>query len=131
MLLNHEIGEVVEGMDNIFRVVPVSKWAEQTRMTTIVKRMRGKKFRREVDVELPIHQVAMEWIRDSFAISGLPAGSDIDLICQEYPRTGHLAYIAAAFIEGQPKYVPVPIKLGHEQIADLTLRGLWQPYTVN
>ena len=133
MLLNHEIGEVVDGMDDFFRVVPFSKYAEQSRLTCIVKRPSTGKFKRMVDVEMPIVQAAMEWAQDGFVKSGLlpGLGASIDCLCQEYPRTSMVCFVFAAVVNGEPKFVTAPFKLGHEQIADLQLRGLWQSYTVN
>lgn len=131
MLLNHEIGEIIEGMDDIFHVVPVSKYGEQSRLTTTVERVRGKKFKRKVPVEIPIHVAAMEWIRDSFTLSGLAPGSDVEIIVQEYPASNIVMYVAAAVINGQAKFVTAPFKLSDQQVADLTLRGLWQPLRVN
>jgi hypothetical protein len=131
MLLNHEIGEIVEGMDDIFLVVPVSKYAEQTRLTTVVERVRGKKFKRKVQVEMPIFQAAMEHARDAFTAAGLMPGASIDCIAQEYYRTDCVCFVFAALINGEARFVTAPFKLGHEQIADLKLRGLWKPYRVN
>src|SRR3989304_5229849 len=54
MPLNHVSGEVLNGYDPIFRVVPPSKYAEQTRLTTIVEELRGKKFQRKVKVQRSI-----------------------------------------------------------------------------
>jgi hypothetical protein len=132
MVLNREIGEIVEGMDDIFRVVPIEKYKNQPRLTTTVRRMSGKKFRREVDVTMPIWQAAHDHAVMSFAKSGAPAGQlAYDAIAQEYPRTGCLCFIFAADINGAEMFVTAPFLLGNDQIADLELRGLWQRYTVN
>lgn len=132
MPLNRVSGETVEGMDAIFRVVPLSKYAEQTRLTTIVKEMRGKKFRREVDVEKPIWEAALNHAQRCFYNSGAKAGAlSYDCIVQEYPRTSIVCFIFETTIDGMNMLVPAPFRLGPEQIADLTVRNLWQPYTLN
>jgi hypothetical protein len=132
MPLNQIAGEVVEGMDSIFRVVPVAKYAEQTRLTTLVKEMRGKKFKRPVDVQRPIWEAALGYAQQAFANAGATPGKlSFDCICQEYPRTGMVAFIFNATIDGTERYVTAPFLLAHEQIADLTVRNLWQPYTIN
>ena len=132
MPLHHDIGEIVEGMDEIFHVVPIEKYKQQPRLTTVVRRMSGRRFRREIDVTLPIWQAAHDHAVMSFANSGAPAGPlAYDAIAQEYPRTGCVCFVFAADINGAEMFVTAPFLLGKDQIADLTLRGLWQPYTVN
>lgn len=131
MALNHELGEVVEGMDSVFRVVPMSKYAEQTRLTTVVKRMSGKQFRREVDVEMPIFRAALEHAQMTFVNSGIMPGASIDCLAQEYPRTGHVCFVFSTMHAGEERLVTAPFKLGKAQIADLTLRDLWQPYRMD
>ncbi len=131
MPLNHELGEVVEGMDSLFHVVPMSKYAEQTRLTTIVKRVTGRQFRRETDVEMPIFRAAMEHAQAAFMNSGIMPGSNVECLAQEYPRTGHVCFIFSTMHNGEEKLVVAPFKLARTQIADLTLRDLWQPYTLD
>ena len=131
MPINHEIGEIVEGMDDIFHVAPASKYAEQTRLTTVVKRQSGGKFKRMVDVEMPVFQAAMEHAREAFMNSGIAPGSNIDCIAQEYPRTGCVCFVFCARHNGEDLWVQAPFKLTRNQIADLTLRDLWKPYRVN
>lgn len=129
--LNHTIGEVVEGMDDLFAVVPFAKYAEQTRLTAIVDEVTGSKFKRKVKRERPIVEVAMRHAKEAFEKEGLPKGATIDIIVQEYPRTACLCFIFHTRINGQDKFVTAPFKLGDEQIKDLTLRGLWTPFRVN
>ncbi len=132
MPINHEIGEIVEGMDDIFRVVPIEKYQQQPRLTTTVKRMGGGKFKRERDVTMPVWQAALEHAQMSFFNSGAnPGRLRYDAIAQEYPRSKVLCFVFAADIDGVEMFVTAPFRLSDTQIADLTLRDLWQPYTVN
>jgi hypothetical protein len=132
MPLNHQSGEPVEGMDLIYRVVPVSKYQEQARLTTPVEEIEGKKFKRKVVKARPIFDVAWQHAQNAFANSGAPAGTlSCDIICQEYPRTGIVLFLFAAIINGKEMLVPAPFKLADEQIADLAIRGLWKPHLVN
>lgn len=127
MSLDHTIGEIIEGMDSVYRIVPVSKYQEQTRLTTLVKRMTEKVFRREIDVEMPIFQAAWEHAQQAFANSGVPAGNrPIDILAQEYPRTNVVCFVFSAEVFGREMLVTAPFKLTEEQIADLKLRDLWQ-----
>jgi hypothetical protein len=132
MPLNHVSGEVLDGYDAIFRVVPPSKYAEQTRLTTIVEELRGKKFQRKVKVKRSIWEAAIRHAQLAFYNAGADPGQlAYDCIVQEYPRTGVVVFIFNATVLGEERYVLAPFKLGHEQIADLTVRNLWQPYTLN
>lgn len=132
MPLNHVSGETVEGMDAIFRVVAVEKYHALPRLTTIVKERRGKKFRREVDVEKPIWIAALDHAQRCFFNAGANPGSlAYDCIVQEYPRTGCVCFIFEAVIDGVSMFVTAPFRLGPDQIADLSVRNLWQPYTLN
>ena len=132
MGLNHSIGEIVEGMDDVFRVVPVAKYQEQARLTTVVKRMTGKKFQRLRDVEIPIFQAAWEHAQNAFAKSGAPSGKmEVDIVAQEYPRTGVVCFVFCGNVFGHEMFVTAPFKLGEAQIADLAVRNLWQPYRMN
>jgi hypothetical protein len=127
--LNHEIGEVLEGMDSVFTVSEVAPWAEQTRLTTSVEKIVGTKFKRKKRVTVPIWHVALEYAREAYANAGADPGRlAYDCIVQSYPRTGVLAFVFVATIAGEDKFVTAPFKLSDEQVADLTLRGLWQPY---
>lgn len=132
MALNHEVGETVEHMDCVFRVVPVEKYQNQPRLTTLVKRMTTGKFKRLRDVEMPIFQAAWEHAAQAFANSGVPAGTaSVDIIAQEYPRTGQVCFVFATQVFGHELIVTAPFQLTDAQIADLTLRDLWQPYRLN
>jgi hypothetical protein len=133
MVLRYDIGEIVEGMDDIFRVVPVEKYKQQPRLTCIVKRQTGSKFKRMIDVELPIWSAAFEHAQEAFINSGAQPGAPLtyDVIAQEYPRTNIVCFIFAATINGQEMFVTAPFALTQQQISELTLRNLWQPYTVN
>jgi hypothetical protein len=132
MPLNHLSGERVEGMDAVWRVVPVEKYQQQERLTTTVKRMTTGKFKRLRDVEMPIFQAAWEHAQIAFANSGAPAGAmHVDIIAQEYPRTGQVCFIFAGRVFGSEMFVTAPFQLSQEQIADLALRDLWQPHRLN
>ena len=132
MPLNHVSGEVLNGYDPIFRVVPPSKYAEQTRLTTIVEELRGKKFQRKVKVQRSIWEAAINHAKLAFYNAGADPGAlAYDCIAQEYPRPGMVVFIFNATVLGEERYVLAPFQLGHEQIADLTVRNLWQPYTLN
>jgi hypothetical protein len=132
MPLNHLAGEHLDGYDPVYRVVAPSKYAEQTRLTTIVEEMRGKKFQRKVKVQRSIWEAALRHAQLAFYSAGADPGRlAYDCIVQEYPRTGMVVFIFNATVLGEERYVLAPFKLGHEQIADLTVRNLWQPYTLN
>lgn len=133
MPLDHVKGEPVEGMDAIYRVVPLTKYSDATRLTTEVEEVQGKKFKRKVMVERPVWQVALRMAQNAFVEVGAQPGSKLayDCIVQEYPRTGVICFIFNATINGTERYVPIPVRLGHAQIADLTLRNMWQPLTLN
>lgn len=132
MPLDHTKGEVVEGFDPVFRVVPLSKYTEQGRLTTIVKQAGTGKFKRQVDVVKPIWIAARDHAAQAFANAGAERGAlSYDVIAQEYPRIGVVMFVFNALINGVEMYVHAPFKLTDEQIADLTVRNLWTPYTVN
>jgi hypothetical protein len=131
MPLNHEIGEIVEGMDDIFRVSPIEKWQQQTRLTTIVEEMSTGKFKRPVKKVKMVWLAAFEYAQRAFYNSGASGKIIYDAIAQEYPRTGILTFVFCSVVNGQELFVTAPFKLTDQQIADLTLRNLWQPYTVN
>lgn len=132
MPLNHSAGETVEGMDAVYRVVPVAKYQEMPRLTTLVKRVMGNKFRRPRDVQMPIFQAAWEHAQIAFANAGAPAGGmNVDIIAQEYPRTGTVCFVFCGHVFGHEMFVTAPFKLADSQIADLTVRNLWQPYRLN
>lgn len=132
MPLNRVSGETVEGMDAIFRVAPVEKWQAQTRLTTVVEEMHGAKFKRKRKVSRPIWDVALAYAQRCFHASGAKPGPlSCDVIVQEYPRTNMVVFIFEADIFGHEMLVPAPFILSPGQIADLTVRNLWQPYTLN
>lgn len=125
-------GEDIEGYDCVYRVVPAAKYANQPRLTTTVKRMSSGKFKREIDVEMPLWRAALEDAMMAFANAGAPAGDlAYDAIAQEYPRSGMVVFVFEATINGENYYHYAPFLLSKAQIADLTTRNLWQPYTVN
>lgn len=131
--LRHDIGETIEDMDEVFTVVPVSKYAEMTRLTTQVERLSSGPFKRVITVTLPIFTAAIEYAAEAFENVGIPrnAGVDVDCICQEYPRTEMVAFIFHARQGVSDFFAVAPFRLGSDQIADLTGRGLWTPYRAN
>jgi hypothetical protein len=129
MPLDHVRGERVEGMDSVFVVAPFEKYAEQTRLTTMVKEVR--KFKRDRMIEVPIVSAAMDHARKAFEKEGLAPGGEVDILVMEYPRTACVCFVFCARINYQDKYVTAPFQLGEEQIRDLTHRGLWTPYRLN
>lgn len=130
MPLNHEVGEYLEDRDIIYRVVPVEKYKEQSRLLTPVEETTGTKFKRAVVVNRPIFEVAWNYAMNAFMRSGAPSGAlNCDILCQEYPRTKQVAFIFAAIVKGQEMYVPTAFQLTNEQVADLMVRNLWEPYT--
>lgn len=132
MPLDHIKGEELEGFDPVFRVQKASKYAEQTRLTTEVEETTGTKFKRKVMVSRPIWQVAERYAMEAFMVAGAnPGPLPYDCIAQEYPRTDVVCFIFNATIKGEEHYVTAPFKLSKAQIADLTLRNLWQPFAMN
>lgn len=132
MTLNRVSGETIEGMDAVFCVAPVEKWQAQTGLTTIVEEMQGTKFKRKRKVARPIWDVALAYAQRCFHASGAKPGPlSCDVIVQEYPRTNMVVFIFEADIFGHSMLVTAPFILTPEQIADLTVRNLWQPYTLN
>ena len=127
MPLNHTAGERVEGMDELYRVVPVAKYQQQTRLTTTVKRMTGRQFRRSVNIEMPIFEAAWQHAQKAFANAGVsPGPMSIDILAQEYPRTDQICFVFCGMVRGQERFVTAPFQLTKAQIADLELRDLWQ-----
>lgn len=133
MPLNHEKGEHIEGLDPVYVIAPFQKYAEQTRLTAIVEEMSTGKFKRKVKRERRIVEVAMKYAAEGFAKMGLPADSNIDVLVQEYVRVGQVAFLFCANVGGTDYYIapPAVFQLTQEQIADLTVRDLWQPYRLN
>jgi hypothetical protein len=129
MPLDHVRGERVEGMDSVFVVAPFEKYAEQTRLTASIKEVR--QFKRDRIVEKPIVEVAMRHAKQAFDKIGLPVGSEVDILVQEYVRVGVVLFLFCARINGTDYFVKAPFQLGEEQIRDLTHRGLWTPYRLN
>lgn len=132
MPLNHISGERVEGMDAIWRIVPLAKYAEQTRLTCIVEEETTGKFKRKVRREKLIWDTAIEYAKRAFYSSGAKPGPlSYDCMVQEYPRTGCVCFVFNAVIDGQEYYVTAPFQLTDQQIADLAARSLWLAYRVN
>lgn len=133
MPLDHENGEIIEGADRAFRIVPVEKWKELPKITTLVEQEVGQHFKRKVKVEVPIWEHAYNLAALAFRDAGAPAGGQLmyDVLVQEYPRLGLVAFFFCAVIKGQELYVSIPVMLGDEQIIDLHNRGLWEYYDMD
>jgi hypothetical protein len=132
MPLNHVTGERLNGMDELYRVVPLSKYKELSRLTTFVKEMSTGKFKREITVERPIWEAALGHAQIVYYAIGAPLDHlSYDVLVQEYPRTGQVAFLFCAKIGGEDHYVVAPFSLAPEQIADLKVRNLWQPMRIN
>ena len=130
MPLNHIQGEKLEFMDDVWRIVPVSKYKELTRLTTEVEGMSTGKFKRKIRIEKPIWQAAFEYATACFIHQGAILGTqiDYDVICQEYPREGSVCFIFCAKILGKEYFVTAPFILSDSQLGDLITRNLWTVY---
>lgn len=131
MPLNKITGEVIEGLDPIFRVVPVEKYKNKPRLTTTVKEWTGKQFKSEVDVERPLWIAALGHAQIAYFNAGAAPPLSYDVTVQEYPRTNEVAFLFCAKVNGQDHYVPAVFALTPQQIAELTLSGDWMPLRTN
>lgn len=131
MALDHEHGELIEGMDYVYTIAPAQKYAELTNLVITLEEETGGKFKRKKPVTRPIFEHAMRYAARAFRNSGISPGSDIDILVQEYPRTNMVCFVFCVEDEDEDLLVPVPVLLGEQMIADLVSRGLWQPYRAN
>lgn len=132
MSLNRENGEIIEGRDFVFRVVPAEKYMNLPRLTTVVTETTGQKFKREINVECPIWEAALKCAQAAYAKAGAaPGGLSYDVIAQEYPREHVVAFLFCATIRGDDHYVTAAFGLADAQIAELMVTGQWEPVTIN
>lgn len=131
MPLDHVNGERLDGMDLIYRVVPVGKYKELPGLTTLVEETTGKKFKRKVVKQYPIWQAAENYARMAFSKAGYHGPLQVDCLAQEYPRVSHVAFVFCAKIFGVEQYVVAPFELTPEQIAEMKTIGQWEETTVN
>jgi len=128
MALNREKGEPLEGYDSVFRVVPAEKYQALPRLTTMVPRTVGIKFKRKVMVAVPIAEAAYAFAQAGFINVGAPRNVDLeyDVMVQEYPRTNQVVFIFCATIKGQDQYVIAPFQLTNQQVAELVITSNWK-----
>ena len=128
MPLNHLAGEKIEGLDPIYRVVPVSKYKSLPRLTTTVTEWQGKQFKKEVEVERPIWVQALGHAQIAYFEAGAdPRHLNYEVLVQEHPLTNTVCFVFCAKIRGEDHYVVAPFVLSPEQIAELTVTGHWKP----
>lgn len=130
MPLNHFTGERLEGLDGFYRVVPVGKYKALPRLTTMVKEWTGKKFKVQKDVQRPIWEAALGHAQIAYFEAGADIPLSYDVIAQEYPVTGQVAFIFCAKVKGQDTYVIAPFQLTRPQVADLIVTNQWQVNTM-
>ena len=131
MPLNKITGEMIDGMDPIFRVVSAEKYKNKPRLTTTVREWTGKQFKTEIDVECPLWVAALGHAQISYFNAGARPPFSYDVMCQEYPRTGEVAFLFCARVNGQEMFVPAVFALASQQVAELALSGDWQPLKIN
>lgn len=132
MPLDHVNGERVEGMDLIYRVVPIEKYQQLPGLTTLVEKTIGNAFKTKKKECLPIWKAATEYAQVAFKNSGAPSGMlNYDVIAQEYPRVGQVCFVYCAKVFGRELYVPAPFQLTDEQIAEMKVIGEWEDVKVN
>lgn len=132
MPLDHENGEILEDRDFVFRVVPVEKYMNLPRLTTLVRETTGNKFKREITVQRSIWEAAFGLARTAFTEAGAPAGTiSYDVIVQEYPREHVVAFVFCMTIRGEERFVTAPFQLTAEQIGDLIATNQWEMIPVN
>lgn len=132
MPLDHVNGERVEGMDLIYRVVPIEKYQQLPGLTTLVEKTTGSAFKNKKVECLPIWKAATDYAQIAFKNSGAPAGPlHYDMLVQEYPATGRVCFVFCAKIFGVEMYVQAPFQLTDEQIAEMKVIGEWEDVKVN
>jgi hypothetical protein len=104
-VLDRTNGEPIDGLGNGFIVVPNAKWSDTA-----------------------FWQDAFKAARESFHAAGamLPVFiSDQDVIVQEYPMDGVLAFLFHRKIAGEDYYHPEVFQLSPGVIAELKSAGRW------
>ncbi len=132
MPLDHVNGECIDGLDIIYRIVPISKYQELPGLTTVVEVTEGKKFKRKKFESVPVWQAAENYAKITFCNSGAPAGQlGYDILVQEYPRTHQVAFIFCAEIFGHEQFVVAPFELSQEQVTEMKAIAQWEDIVVN
>lgn len=132
MPLDHVNGERVEGMDLIYRVVPIEKYQQLPGLTTLVEKTTGSAFKTKKVESVPIWQAATDYAMIAFKNTGAPAGPlHYDVLAQEYPVTARVCFVFCAKIFGREMYVQAPFQLTDEQIAEMKVIGEWEDVKVN
>jgi hypothetical protein len=126
MPLDHVNGERVEGMDLVYRVVPIEKYQQLPGLTTLVEKTTGSFYKKKTVESLPIWKAATDYAQIAFKNSGAPAGPlHYDMLAQEYPAVGVVCFVFCAKIFGRELYVQAPFQLTDEQIAEMKVIGEW------
>jgi hypothetical protein len=106
MALNHDLGELIQGLPGPYRVVPLHKW-QDTQLWEQAAEMAGKAFKRSGSLRKRVQFT--------------------DVLVQEYPKTSKLLFLFEATVAGQPMYYPWVWDLTPEMIAEFTTTGKWVP----
>lgn len=124
-MLNMQSGETLDGLGPLYRVVPVSKWAELTNLT--VPYTVPHPFR-TITKTRPLFMDALETAKDAFLKAGAVLPIDIyedDILVQEYPLTGSVVFVFRRFIGIEERFVPRKYDLPPSAIAWLKATGRW------
>ena len=124
-MLNMEMGEAIEGLGPNFRVVPVSKWSELTRLQ--VPYQTPHPFR-TIITQRPMFMDALEHAKDAFIKAGAVLPIDIhedQSLVQEYPEHPAVAFIFKRRIGVEWKYVVRKYDLSPSSVAWLKATGRW------
>lgn len=128
-MLNTQTGEDIEGLGPHYRVVPVSKWAELSSLT--VPYQVPHPFR-TIMKDRPIFLDALENAKDAFIKAGAILPIDIyedDILIQEYPLSGSVAFVFRRYIGVQEKFVTRKYDLPPSAIAWLKATNRWSDLT--
>lgn len=109
MPLDKVKGEPIDGMPDDYIVVNISKWRNT-----------------------PLMPQAAEAAADAFIAIGalLPVWfEEDDILVQEYPRSGQIAFLFQRRIRGETHYYPYVYELPKAAIKELVAEGLWTPPT--
>lgn len=132
MPLDHVNGERVDGMDLVYRIVPIEKYQQLPGLTTLVEKTVGTAFKKKTVESVPILKAATDYAMIAFKNSGAPAGPlHYDVLCQEYPAVNRVCFVFCAKIFGRELYVPAPFQLTDEQIAEMKVIGEWEEMKAN
>lgn len=128
MPLDRTKGEILEGMGDVYRVVPPAKWREITRVTTKYKVESGSAFKVLVEKSRPIYEDAITLAREAFANAGALMPIIIDDSCilvQEYPEENRVAFIFSRTVAGTEMVFGRGYDLTPEEIGWLVTTNRW------